>query len=312
MDDDLRYDDCFDADAIRQASAQTHAFWGRGRDLPAHVRRNFVQIGASEGQCRYVGLRDPAGAVVSSLKWYDLRFRGRPGEARAFGVGAVFTPDEYRGQGYATRLLRAAMEEAARQGYGLAMLYSDIEPAFYARLGYFRFSAVDWEIPASALPAAEPLQTRHSVASDEAALIEFHESHFGEEWLWPRRPPKLWRYLRRRNEAAGDLILTEGGRSVGYLNVRAQAGRLQVEELAAPSALHDRVWATVRQIATARGLASVAGWERPDQTPAGASRTQRPDCIPMLAALQPDNPWAAFLEEAAGENRAFFGALDHF
>jgi len=308
----MRYDDRLDAEGIRQASAQTHGFWGRGRTLAEHTRRNFAQIADSEGQCRYVGLRDEDGRVVSSLKWYELRFCGPPGEARAFGIGAVFTPAEQRGRGLATQLIEVALSEARCREYELSVLYSDIRPEFYERLGFVRFAAVDWELLPEALPDAPPLRLRRATVADETTLIALHERSFGSEWLWPRRPPKLWRYLRRRNEAAGDLLLTDGGQVVGYVNVRPAAGRLYVEEWAGPTDLRQRVWGTLRRLAEALGCRRVCGWERPGQTPPGARRTAREVAVPMIAALRPDSPWRDFLVRAAGGNDAFFGALDHF
>ena len=76
------------------------------------------------------------GAVTSSAKRYDLSARIDGRIRRVLGIGAVFTSPERRGRGGARRLLELMLDAAVAEGYEYAMLFSEIDPAFYERLDF--------------------------------------------------------------------------------------------------------------------------------------------------------------------------------
>ena len=55
---------------------------------------------------------------------------------RVLGIGAVFTPPDLRGRGLATNLIDLMIADAARDGIHTALLFSEIGPDYYARLGF--------------------------------------------------------------------------------------------------------------------------------------------------------------------------------
>ncbi|KAL5048433.1 hypothetical protein BDW71DRAFT_177681 [Aspergillus fruticulosus] len=93
------------------------------------------------------------------------------------GVASVFCDPRFRGRGYASRLLKELNhilpiwqtdEEARCVG---SVLYSDIDPAFYKRLGWVPFPSSQLEFePAQLAHAAEPLY-----AEDLAVLCQKDE-----------------------------------------------------------------------------------------------------------------------------------------
>ena len=52
------------------------------------------------------------------------------------GLSDVLLREAWRGRGYGTRMIRAAMDEAARRGYRQGMLFCRAQRAFYERLGW--------------------------------------------------------------------------------------------------------------------------------------------------------------------------------
>ncbi len=110
---------------------------------------------------RYVGLVDDRGELVAAIKRYGLALvTGVPGalvEVRAVGIGAVHTRDDRRREGLAARLVEAVMAEAADLGYAAAFLYSDIDPGYYARLGFVALAADEHEAEVEALPPDDAL-----------------------------------------------------------------------------------------------------------------------------------------------------------
>src|SRR5206468_12951612 len=76
------------------------------------------------------------GEVLASgkLYWFDATLGGRA--LRVAGLGAIFTPPAYRGRGAARELVERMLESAAARGADLALLFSEIGPGYYSRLGF--------------------------------------------------------------------------------------------------------------------------------------------------------------------------------
>ncbi len=74
--------------------------------------------------------------VLASAKAYGFRgvLDGRPVDVA--GIGAVFTQPAHRGRGYARELIERAIAREADRGADLALLFSEIGAAYYARLGF--------------------------------------------------------------------------------------------------------------------------------------------------------------------------------
>ncbi len=133
--------------AVEQDKPQIRSLWeqGFGNDEP-YTGWYFSRVYRSERTL----LCEEAGAVLSSLQLapYTLSVGGR-GLPAAYIVGVV-TDESGRGRGYASELLRRALNDLARDGFKLALLYTDI-PGFYEPLGFtccyglrrLRFAAAD-------------------------------------------------------------------------------------------------------------------------------------------------------------------------
>ena len=118
--------------------AESHAIWSDGLSRPAYAKYNAAQLRTAWGSQHLsrVALVDGED-VLASAKRYDLTVRVDGEVVRALGIGAVFTPELQRRRGYAGELIDRLMREAAADGAALAVLFSEIDPDYYARMGFF-------------------------------------------------------------------------------------------------------------------------------------------------------------------------------
>jgi predicted N-acetyltransferase YhbS len=107
-------------------AAQTATPWGK-----AHLRR-FALVNGDE--------------VLASAKVYrfDASLDDRP--IQVAGLGAVFTPPASRGRGAAGDLIERLLDAAASDGADLALLFSEIGPRYYERLGFEIVPTVDRQL----------------------------------------------------------------------------------------------------------------------------------------------------------------------
>ena len=107
--------------------------WSKGLSLDDHIRYR-LESPSHERATWFVGCVD--GRVVTSLGCYPLRFRLLEQELSGIAIGSVYTLREVRGQGFAPQLLKWVEDYQRQQQAALSVLYSDIGPDYYARLGY--------------------------------------------------------------------------------------------------------------------------------------------------------------------------------
>jgi len=115
----------------------TYPIWNEGLTREAYSRWNRAQMETVWGRThlRRLALLD-GGTLLASAKRYDFDalIDGRP--AAVVGIGAVFTPVERRGRGYAATLLDAMCDDAVARGCSHALLFSEIGAPFYERHGF--------------------------------------------------------------------------------------------------------------------------------------------------------------------------------
>ena len=299
-----RYVPLLDREGIAEAARQTHGLWGYGRPLAEHVEHTVAQVAlAGPELLRYVGLvdadRDRDRGLVAASKRYGLLFRAGGREARVLGIGAVFTKDDERGKGHAPALIRAMVAEASDLGYAAAILYSDIDAAYYARLGFVALPAIDHFSRVDALPTAGALAFRPANEGDLDRLIAWYEASWAAspDATRPVRSRALLRYFSLRNRVAG-MVLSDAGRDVGYLlatpddplrdlpEPRPEA-LLWVDEWSAPGVDPARVLATIRAVAERAAAREIGLWLRPGQDLAPFRSAPRSASFPMILPLAP-------------------------
>ena len=115
----------------------THGIWNDGLTRHAYGRFYAAQVATPWGKAhlRRLALVD-GGQLLASAKLYrfDAVLDRQP--IQVAGIGAVFTPPDSRGRGAARDLLERLLERAAADGADVALLFSEIGPDYYARLGF--------------------------------------------------------------------------------------------------------------------------------------------------------------------------------
>ena len=117
--------------------AESHAIWSDGLTREAYAKYNAAQMRTAWGarHLRRVALVDGTD-VVASAKRYDFTARLDGDVVRAVGIGAVYTPERQRGRGYARDIIDRLLTDASAEGAVLAVLFSEIDPDYYARMGF--------------------------------------------------------------------------------------------------------------------------------------------------------------------------------
>ncbi len=276
----------------------TAPLWAGNRTLEEYQRQTLAVACGRYGRRHYrtIGLYDGS-ARVGSFKRYERAVRDGSHRLRTVGYGAVFTPSEYRGRGYATLMLAMALDEARKESWDLTFLFSDIRPQFYAALGFREFSSRRFLLRADALPATRLSLTR--LSDDDwgsvSNVFELAERPRRTAFL---RTPTTWEWIRtrRRQRSEGhpetNLALRRGRGTAAYvLGARDPRRDLYVlEEFAfADDAAAAAIPALLR--AAAGDLRRIGGWLPPaparDLLPKLAVR-KRSRSILMMTALRPE------------------------
>lgn len=175
----------------------TAPLWAGKRDLQTYAADILAIARSPFGRRHYrtVGLYDGR-TLLSSFKAYDRTMHDGRAKLRALGIGAVFTPEKFRGRGYATAMLGTALDRARGDGYDLAYLFSDIGPQFYTEVGFVILPSRQFTLRADGLPSKR-LTVAQLRESDWNAVRRCYElsarSHLRFE-----RTPLVWEWIRLR------------------------------------------------------------------------------------------------------------------
>jgi GNAT superfamily N-acetyltransferase len=116
----------------------TFPVWNEGLSRRAYSQWSRAQMRVEWARDRLhrFALVDAGGRLLASLKRYryDIRLDGHDGWM--CGLGAVFTPPDQRGHGYARQLIEQVLDRERRDGAMMASLFSEIGAPFYERLGF--------------------------------------------------------------------------------------------------------------------------------------------------------------------------------
>src|SRR5205814_5809952 len=103
-----------------------------------------------------------------------LRLDGR--DARALGIGAVFTPKSLRGRGHGAAIIRALEDAARTDGARVALLFSEIGSAFYEKLGFATVPVETVDIDVAQRAGAPAVLMRSGEDRDAEHVAAMHEA----------------------------------------------------------------------------------------------------------------------------------------
>ncbi|HEV3152805.1 MAG TPA: GNAT family N-acetyltransferase [Candidatus Baltobacteraceae bacterium] len=280
----------------REILPLTYDLWGRGRTFDSYVSRTRELALTAYGKRSFktIALSDSGRSVLATFKRYERTGHVRGSEFAAVGIGAVFTPPELRGRGYASAMLGLALDNERAAGADVAVLFSDIHPQFYRNLGFvelpsrtisLRVDTLSWQRLDVEVPDAHSWSGIRACFDAAAAHAEHGLNRTATFWNWLRtvlagQEPKGQRV---------DLIVRRSRRVAAYVLGRREprADAYVLDEL---GFIDDGARAYIPALLryAAGDLRRVAGWLPPlparSVLPRGAVRARR-DGILMAAAL---------------------------
>jgi GNAT superfamily N-acetyltransferase len=221
----------------------TFQIWNEGLSRPAYGQWNRAQLRtpwARRHLQRFASL-DDRGQVLATAKQYrfDVRVDGR--EGWMCGIGAVFTPPEQRGHGYASALIEELVSRARRDGALLASLFSEIGAAFYERLGFTGVPLDEVTITVNQKGGAPAMLVRAGEERDLEVVAAMHAVRAASAPFSLRRDAPLVHYALSKKRLLAGLgppglrqleffVAEEGASAVAYVVLNVNANGWTLEE----------------------------------------------------------------------------------
>jgi predicted N-acetyltransferase YhbS len=281
----------------REVLPLTAELWAGRRDYETYATQTteLAQSGYGRRHYRTIGCYEGE-TLVASCKRYERTMHYGTQRMRAVGIGALFTPAEFRGRGYASAMLAALLDEARANGWDIAYLFSDIRPQFYTELGFRELPSRSFSVRADGL-AHRRLEVARLEDSDSNGIARcFEISECARPWGF-LRTPLVWEWIRlrlrhgseRKAGESANLVVRRGNAILAYvIGVRApehDAYILDEVGFAGPDAA-DIVPSLLRS--AAGDLQRITGWLPPEFARGALARSsvrKRRTAIFMAAPL---------------------------
>ena len=275
----------------------TAPLWAGRRTFDEYVAQTLELARSRYGRRHYrtIGLYDGK-RLVASFKRYERTLRSGQQTFGAVGFGAVFTPIEYRGRGYASFMLACALDAARSAGDCVAYLFSDIRPQFYSELGFRALPSRRLALRSDAL-SPKRLHVATLAPSDWAGIRQCFERSENRRPAGFARSPSLWEWIathiRHRSEhASGHQVnlTVRRGRAIRAYALGVREPELDTYILDEYGFADEADAAMIPALlrAAAGDLRRIAGWLPPNGArevlPKGATR-KRTRAILMMAPL---------------------------
>jgi GNAT superfamily N-acetyltransferase len=181
------------------------------------------------------------GAVTSSAKRYDLCARLDGRIRRVLGIGAVFTSPKRRGRGGARRLLQLMLDSAEAEGFEYALLFSEIDPAFYEQLDFVPVPLVESRLQVGRKAGAPAVLIRAGHERDIPSIAEMSAKRSESARLALDRSDDWIRFVVAKQRLLSGLgpaglrqteflVTEEGLQAVAYLISTVHDGRWFIED----------------------------------------------------------------------------------
>jgi GNAT superfamily N-acetyltransferase len=221
----------------------TYSIWSEGLTPAGYKGWNEAQLRTAWGRdhLHRFALVDEQDRLLASAKRYrfDARLDGR--DVRMAGIGAVFTPPDLRGRGFASEIVEQLVEHERQEGVQMASLFSEIGEAFYKRLGFNLVGLEEVPIEVKHKGGAPAMLVRAGDESDLPAIAAMHEIRSAPARFALRRDPSLIQFsLAKRRLQAGFgppglrqtefFAAEEGAAAVAYVVITVSAGGWTIEE----------------------------------------------------------------------------------
>lgn len=225
----------------------TFPVWSEGLTRDAYARWNAAQLRTrwGKGHLQRFALVDDRGRWVSTAKRYLWPIRLDDVNGTMCGLGAVFTPREERGRGYARVMVERLIEQSRNEGAMIAGLFSEIGDAYYERLGFRTVPLDEVDVQVERKHGAPAMLVRSGDTRDLPALAAMHAARSEGVRIVLRRDPSLIEYsLSKKRLLAGlgfdagprgsrqmeFFVAEEGASAVAYVVLTISPGGWTLEE----------------------------------------------------------------------------------
>ena len=226
-----------------------------------------------------------------------MRFRLRGRIVSGIAIGAVHTVAEFRGRGFAPMLMQYVEENQRVRGAQISLLYSDVDPSYYARLGYSLCAAWEGWLQPSLSICSEPGPAGRLVpltpTGDIHELATMYDRYHSAFAISIARNNDYWEFLVSKDAADQFYWMHAGGGDiVGYVRLAYKADVLKIRDLAVSEPHHEHAQSLltlVAQIGRQRGAQRIGGWlPKCPWMPQDFKIQKRQLEITMLKALHPE------------------------
>jgi predicted N-acetyltransferase YhbS len=300
-------------DEVAAAHRNVFDIWSKGRPLDEHVAYRLASPSHRQATW-YVGCLD--GRVVVSLGSYPLRFRLRGESLSGIAIGSVYTLGEFRGRGFAGELLAWVGNQAQHAGAALSVLFSDIDPGYYARRGYALCpSWCGWSDPCEA-PAAAARPTHRlvpiSAQEDLPAIRRLYADYHGWAPLSVERTDEYWAMILQKFPGDEFFALEDvHGAWAGYARLGRKDDHWRITDFALAdqsAALAEHFYAAVLALGATGGARRVGGW-LPDSEAARKFFELEPRGV-EITMIKP-LAWSGKLDKEVLSSTSRFCEIDH-
>lgn len=294
-------------DQIEEVQKDSHYLWGGGLSIEARLSKMMRMIDVyGPNQFHASGIVEN-GQVAASIKCYGIHLALGELKYHTLGIAAVFTKPDCRGKGYATKIVELACQNASNQGLDAALLFSDIDPEFYKKLGFIEFESYDCSIEVARLPKASPLTLRPSIPSDFSQVLSWYNQSWDSTTLHVARSPSQFCMFKERSQSFSEMIFQDGPQDIGYLCLGEKNNKTILDEMIIPPKYLIPAWATIRQILQSKNTSWIEGWFNPEIQLPETKSAFRKKCIPMVKPLSKNVEISGF-----ELTQAHFSRIDHF
>ena len=227
----------------RRILDHTFPIWNEGLSREAYGRWNDAQLRTEWGRTHLqrIALVNDEGDLLATAKRYRLDVRVDAHAGWMCGIGAVFTPDDRRGRGHASRLIEMMLADARTEGALFASLFSEIGTAYYERLGFSAVPLDEVTVAVKRKAGAPAMLVRAGEDRDLAAVAALHDTRAAGSRVALRRSAALVQYAIVKKRLLAGLgapglrqieffVAEEGASAVAYVVLHENANGWTLEE----------------------------------------------------------------------------------
>ncbi len=202
-----------------EAYRNSHEAWGEGSSVAEYVKK-CLQSTRNERCEWWVLTRDSS--VLSSLALFSIDFWVSGKQLSGFGIGAVHTRSDARKKGLAGQLCRHAIDLARNRGCQVGLLFSDVSPAYYERMGFKIFLDTIYQckdIKALAAMGTAVALEKMCATKNRKWIQETYHHHHQSVSLGIARSAQYWDGNLKENDDLEFFSIQKEDENIGYVRV---------------------------------------------------------------------------------------------